>query len=90
MRGITRSVMTIAGRKLVTFCERVLAVDGGLGDEAPALEKLFEAHARRRVVFDNKDAFRNRLRRLRAALFRDIREQAHAHAFSPYSVIFTF
>ena len=36
--------------------ERFLAVARRVGDEAPALDKLLEAHARRRVVFDDQDA----------------------------------
>ena len=45
------------GRKLVTFCERVFAVDGRFGDEPPALHQLFQTDTRRPVVLDDQHAF---------------------------------
>ena len=49
--------MTIAGRKLVTFSQRVLAVGGRLGDEAPALDQLLQPDARGGIVLDDQHAF---------------------------------
>ena len=56
MRGITRSVITIAGRKRGDLLERFLAVARRLGDEAPAPDELFEPDARGRIVFDDQHA----------------------------------
>mgnify|MGYP003693938095 CR=1 FL=1 len=64
MRGITRSVMTIAGRNAGDLLERLLAVGGRFGDEAPALHQLLQAHARRRVVFDDQHTLGDRFRRI--------------------------
>ena len=47
----------MAGRKRGDLLERLFAVDGRLGDEAPALDQLLEADARRRVVLDDQHAF---------------------------------
>ena len=51
--------MTIAGRKRRDLLERFLAVARRFGDEAPALDELLEADARRRFVFDDQDALGN-------------------------------
>ena len=40
--------------------QRLLAVGGRFGDEAPALDQLFEADPRGGIVFDNQDAFGDR------------------------------
>jgi hypothetical protein len=59
MRGITRSEITIAGRNVVIFLERLFAIRRGIGNEAPALDELFQSSPGRGIVFDDEDAFGN-------------------------------
>ena len=73
MRGMMRSVMTMAGPKARDFLERVLAVDRRLGNEAPAFQQLLESDARGGIVLDDEDPLGNRMLRLRGWSERDLR-----------------
>ena len=46
----------MAGLKRRDLFERVFAVAGRFGDEAPALDELLQPHARRGIVFDDQHA----------------------------------
>ena len=57
MRGITRSVTTIDGTEGGDLLERLGAVGGRLGGEAPRAHQLGQAAPRRGIVLDDQDAF---------------------------------
>ena len=57
IRGITRSVTTIDGPEGGDLLERLRAVGGRLGGEAPGPHQLGQAAARRGIVLDDQDAF---------------------------------
>ncbi len=50
----------IAGRKVVTLLQRLLAVGGFIGHEAPGLDELGETGTGGRIVFDDQDPFGGR------------------------------
>ena len=59
--GITRSVMTMAGRNEVIFSSALLAVASRLLQGIPSLNELFKTDTRGRVVLDDQHPFCDRI-----------------------------